>query len=219
MLPEDLDAYLTWPLPNVWLGTSVEDQATADERVPHLLRCPAAIRFVSYEPALGPVDLTHLDLTWKLRDGLAEFAARQGRDPMEAAATVEPGVAHINALRGYWFDGEDSDTDLPPLDWVIAGGESGLGARPPHPKWFRDVRDQCEAAGVAFHFKQWGEWAPDEEEGVSKTALVRFSANTAVGMGRWAPTYMYRVGKRAAGRLLDGREHSKFPAPLLAREQ
>lgn len=91
-----------WPLPNVWLGASVEDQPMADERIPHLLATPAAVRFVSYEPALGPVD--------------------------------------------FQLGGERAGR----LDWVIAGGESGPGARPAHPDWFRSVRDQCAAAGVAF---------------------------------------------------------------------
>lgn len=96
-----------WSDPNVWIGVSVEDQATADARIPLLLQTPAAIRFVSYEPALGPVDFR----------------------------------------KETWTAG---------LDWIIAGGESGPGARPPHPDWFRSVRDQCAAAGVAFFFKQWG---------------------------------------------------------------
>ena len=130
-----------WPLPNVWLGVSVEDQATADERIPLLLQTPAAVRFVSYEPALGPVEFT---------------------------AVGEP---PINALwKGGFRDGR--------IDWVIAGGESGPGARPAHPQWFRDVRDQCQAAGVPFFFKQWGEHAwigcnePQRGPGVSVASFL-----------------------------------------------
>ena len=109
------------PLPHVWLGTSVEDQAAADARIPHLLATPAAVRFVSAEPLLGPVDI----LPW-LGD-LLPLDAR--RDP-----------------RG--------------LDWIICGGESGPGARPMHPDWARDLRDQCKAAAVPFFFKQMARKAP-----------------------------------------------------------
>jgi protein gp37 len=104
-----------WPLPNVWLGTSVEDQATADERIPHLLRCPAALRFVSYEPALGPVDLLYPT-----------------------------------------FNGADSIEGLEGLGWVIAGGESGSGARPCNLEHLRIVVQQCRAAGVPCFVKQVG---------------------------------------------------------------
>lgn len=108
-----------WPLPNVWLGTSVEDQATADERIPHLRGCPAAVRFVSYEPALGPVSF---------KDG-----------PLDPEAST----------MGPWVD-------LSGIHQVIAGGESGPGARPCDIQWFRDVRDECREAGVAFFMKQVG---------------------------------------------------------------
>lgn len=113
-----------FPLKNVWLGTSVENQTTADERIPHLLRCPAAVRFLSVEPMLGAVDL-------KIRGVLT--GNRGGR---------------VN------IDGKIGD--LPGIDWVIVGGESGPGARPMHPSWARSIRDQCAAAGVPFFFKQWG---------------------------------------------------------------
>lgn len=104
---------------NVWLGVSAESQAAADERIPILLDTPAAVRFVSIEPILGPVDL------WGNLSGTAG-------DP--AGPDYSPGG----------------------LDWVIVGGESGPGARPPVTYWIRDIRDQCIAAGVPFFFKQWG---------------------------------------------------------------
>lgn len=106
-----------WPLPNVWLGVSVEDQATADERIPRLLQTPAAIRWISYEPALGPLDLT---VGFRIRDGVKQDAL-------------------------YGSEG---------LRWVVSGGESGPDARPSHPGWFRQVRDDCAAAGVKFFMKQ-----------------------------------------------------------------
>lgn len=179
-----------WPLENVWLGTSCENQETADERIPHLLRTPAAVRFLSCEPLLGPIDLrTHF--------GLAE---------------------NHDDLAGL-------------LGWLIAGGESGHGARPMHPDWVRALRDQCVLAGVPFFFKQWGEWLPisqmanGQADGYHETLepsprypegqvtdLVRTTTLPYVeATGQQAHT-LYRVGKKAAGRLLDGREWNEFPA-------
>lgn len=85
--------------------------------------------------------------------------------------------------------------ELPHLDWVVAGGESGPKARPMHPDWARQLRDQCQAAGVPFLFKQWGEWMP----------------HGVIPRGEETMMDMWRVGKRRAGRLLDGREHNGFP--------
>jgi protein gp37 len=119
--------------PNVWLGTSVENQEAADERIPHLLRCPAAVRFLSCEPLLGPVDLKLG--TWKLCHRCGEVGV--------------DGLYCPNCNR-------HSTADNPELHWAICGGESGAKARPMHPDWARSLRDQCQAAGVPFFFKQWG---------------------------------------------------------------
>jgi len=113
-----------WPLPNVWIGTSVEDQATADARIPHLLATPAAVRFVSAEPLLGPISFR-----WAKWDNW-----------LDKAGNRRPAVNAYDGLRM--------------LDWVICGGESGQNARPMHPDWARSLRDQCKAAGTAFFFKQ-----------------------------------------------------------------
>jgi protein gp37 len=126
-----------WPLPNVWLGTSVEDQAAADARIPHLLETPASVRFISAEPLLGPVNLLVTD--------------HRGHD--------------ISALRGIACDPTDSDGPdeyyrTGKLDWIIVGGESGPGARPIDPDWARSLRDQCAAAGVAFFMKQMDKKTP-----------------------------------------------------------
>lgn len=187
------------PLPHVWIGVSVEDQARADERIPDLLSTPAAKRFVSAEPLLGPLDLRRI----KLKDG----------------TDIKPPVT-IDAALG-WFGGADSDRSK--LDWVIAGGESGPGARPAHPDWFRSLRDQCAAADVPFYFKQWGEWLPDN-------FLERLGRGTMMKPDGTKPTdadmpsiidgtfdfsgwqHLSAVGKKAAGALLDGREHREFPA-------
>lgn len=171
----------------VWPGVTVEDQQRADERLPLVLGLPRL--WLSVEPLLGPVAL--------------------------------------------------ADAHLAALDWIIVGGESGPGARPMHPNWARSLRDQCVAAGVPYFFKQWGEWAPGEEveaNGTGWTGMYEASPadgggvpvhfwpdallrKTAIALGRTLPdarhlsgdTSVMRVGKKAAGRLLDGREWSEVP--------
>lgn len=121
-----------WPLENVWLGVSVEDQAAADERIPLLLATPAAVRWISAEPLLGPIDLGELPS----HSGIGRYLDSLSNAGCEYA-------------------------DVPgKLDWVVVGGESGPNARPMSPDWARSLRDQCAAAGVPFMMKQWGEWLP-----------------------------------------------------------
>lgn len=129
-----------WPLNNVWLGTSVENQKAADERIPHLLACPASKRFLSCEPLLGSVDLTCFPAAWVCKG---------------CGARVLPSECT------YW---EKHDTRTggcgadcypePGIELVIVGGESGPNARPMHPNWARSLRDQCREAGVPFYMKQ-----------------------------------------------------------------
>ena len=186
------------PLPNVWLGTSAEDQATADERIPHLLATPAAVRFLSAEPLLGDIQCSGLS-----NDGKRKWNYLTG----------ETGIMYQ--------DGPDFEYG-PRLDWVIVGGESGRHARPMHPDWALSLRDQCVAAGVPFFFKQWGEWAPGSVTGPNERSI--YSATywdgkwDYVRIGRAHPddhrdeeADVFRVGKKAAGRLLDGREWSQMP--------
>jgi protein gp37 len=167
-----------WPYENVWLGVSVEDQATADERIPLLLQCPAEVRWISAEPLLGPVDLRQAMHAWRRSTG-------------------------IESLKG----------PAPMLHWVVAGGESGPGARPMHPAWARSLRDQCAAAGVPFLFKQWGEWVPMgqvaprfdpgcADKAITFTKLVDANGDTFC---------MDRLGKKRAGRELDGQLHDGYP--------
>lgn len=182
-----------WPLPNVWLGVSAEDQARADERIPLLLDTPAAVRFISAEPLLGSIDL----------------GSYMGEAICGSTWEDEHGVERCD-ITGKPCAG---------LDWVIVGGESGPGARPMHPDWARSLRDQCQAAGVPFFFKQWGEWAPAEEVPIAELGHDAVpgtiepcndnSAFAALTPRRLA--ILRRVGKKAAGRLLDGREWSEFP--------
>ena len=207
-----------WPMPNVWLGGSVENQPTADERVPHLLRL-AGLGWnvlVSYEPALGPVDFSAIKQD--LGNGLFGDALRWSHMPYEGG----------------------EERPYPHIGCIIAGGESGPGARPSHPDWFRSTRDKCAAAGVSFFFKQWGEWGPcetfhlpDVRHGFAPIPMVRTQKGEEIYAGSvWstgpsgrvrhtsfidrepkgtAGGYVARVGKKAAGRLLDGREHNDLP--------
>jgi protein gp37 len=127
--------------PNIWLGVTAENQEQANQRIPLLLQIPAAKRFVSIEPMLGPIELT------EIRPDICKTITQN----------VLWGIA-INENRSL-RDG------LPVLDWVICGGESGSKARPMHPDWVRSVRDQCRNAGTPFFFKQWGEWISEYPQG------------------------------------------------------
>jgi len=161
-----------WPLSNVWLGISAEDQATADERIPLLLQTPAAVRFVSLEPLLGEISFVGL------------FA-----NPND------------------WRDGTNA---LEEIDWLICGGESGPHARPSHPEWFRSLRDQCQAAGVPFFFKQWGQWAQWEPKfPAANVKHIDLDGNLHDSPRLTEP--IVRVGKKAAGRILDGRTWDEYP--------
>ena len=123
-----------WPLPNVWLLVSTEDQLRANERIPLLLQTPAAVHGISCEPLIGPVDLKK----WLPLD-------------------LIPG--HDFDINGEAWKGGKLDADLQ-LNWVICGGESGNKGEPMHPDWARSLRDQCNAAEIPFFFKQWGEYRP-----------------------------------------------------------
>ncbi len=139
---------------NVWLGTTVENQRWANERIPNLVEVEAPVRFLSCEPLLGPLDLSPWLVSGK-------------------------------------------------IDWLIAGGESGGKARPTDPRWVRSLRDQCIAHGVAFHFKQWGHWAPYAPDGNKRVKQIEMSGDTHVRL--------WRLGKKNAGRVLDGRTWDEVP--------
>lgn len=170
----------SWPLPNVWLGTSVEDQKAADLRIPLLLETPAAVRFLSCEPLLGPVELYESHRGHR-RDLVSEYTYI-----CLDCSTEDNEVEWV-------------DETPPPVDWVIVGGESGPGARPMHPDWARSLRDQCVAAGVPFFFKQWGNWChPSQIPG------------DIDGSGAFVDDFV-NVGKKKAGRELDGRTWDEMP--------
>lgn len=205
---------LPWPR-NAAIGTTCEDQERANKNVPALLEAKGelnpAFAFLSCEPLLGPINLRPLRV-------------RNTKYGIDEAASVY-------ALDGsYQIPGAHWTEPHPRIDWVITGGETDQGghkARPTHPDWYRSLRDQCAAAGVAYHHKQNGEWSSDEGpladgadpimDGRAACAVWRgdrwerfengFKPDTGTGVGEW----VYRLGKARSGRLLDGVEHNARP--------
>ena len=186
--------------PNVVLMVTVVNQTEADRDIVKLLRLYAHRRGVSIEPMLGPIDLCRAN-----------------------GASVDYGtsMAYVDALRG---DVVQVRKDWPDerehwgrgLDWVICGGESGTRARPMHPDWARSLRDQCAAAGVPFFFKQWGEWLPAGQQASNPPPLMtRDDTEQQAATGKFSVAdgqAYWRLGKKAAGRLLDGVEHNAYPS-------
>ncbi|MER7331621.1 MULTISPECIES: phage Gp37/Gp68 family protein [unclassified Micromonospora] len=216
---------VAWPLPNLHVGVSVEDQKTADLRIPALLDTPAAVRWLSCEPLLGPVKLPLL--------AEADGCTCGGYGP----------PYYVHQPRCGWEPGPAWGQ----LHWVVVGGETGAKARPMHPDWARSLRDQCTDAEVPFFFKQWGDHLPVRVEKDSNFAGGRYfkhpnggryaatirerstkafhpgvtramRAGDVNGLGHMLDddTIAVRVGKKRAGRLLDGREWNEFPAERTA---
>jgi len=156
-----------WPLPNVWLGVSCENQAVVDERIPLLLDCPAAVRFVSAEPLLAPIDVEKWICDWcpKCKN---DYPLRQGRcdrcGVFRRARSTESRVATDGET--YWYTG---------LHWVIVGGESGPGARPCRLSWIQSVVQQCAATRVPCFVKQLGglPWDDTRARGVDIDMKLR----------------------------------------------
>jgi protein gp37 len=198
---------ISFPLPNVWLGVSAERQKEADERIPDLLATPAAVRFVSAEPLLAPLDLRK----WLAPSVHINAPPTIGKTTLAAIIAAAQAAAQNMA----WYG----------LNWVIVGGESGPDARPMHPDWARGIRDQCAAAAVPFFFKQWGEWTPGVNVKRTKGSVRGAYNSDPFDGGDWSfgtellevhghvddEPDLYRVGKHEAGRLLDGREHNDMP--------
>jgi protein gp37 len=208
-----------WPLPNVALGVSAEDQTRAEERIPYLLDTPAAQRFVSCEPLLGPIDL---ETAWHGENALDSECwgechwCKKGYPPLH----------NCQHGRGDWEKGRSG------LDFVIAGGGNDLDGRLTHPDWLRSLRDQCAAANVKFHFKQWGAWAPHPELPEAERAAfwdmetrvcfpddpnsrVRlldcagtiYRADQTAQAAAAGAIMMLRIGTARSGRTFDGREY------------
>lgn len=211
-----------WPLPNVWLGVTAENQLRADERIPVLLQIPAAKRFVSVEPMLGPVDIS----PWDKCNACGKL--RSSFDPDGVMGKPWNSMfCHMH------YDPESScegSYAKSALDWVICGGETGANARPLHPDWVRGLRDQCREAQVPFFFKSWGEWVSTYDRDIDDpdwrncparngprkewtSRHIERYVNSAGGQGFHGErvVFMRRIGKRNAGRLLDGRTWDEEP--------
>jgi len=178
-LPNAATYGTSWPLPNVWIGVSVENQEAADERIPHLLATPAAVRFLSCEPLLGLVDLRR----------------------------VRPNPIPIDALTGRWsVPQRDGSTQDPRVHWVIAGCESGPGARPCATAWLRDLRDQCADADVPYFLKQANPWAWVEGDRSPGHRDDDRSGAISAGVGS-----KRKPGGVIGAPYLDGRQHLAKP--------
>ena len=190
--PERMRRYISsldcqdWGLPrgNIWLGVTVENNNNL-WRIEELLQIPAAVRFVSIEPMLGPVDLTAVQL-----DKYTHMNVLEG-----CGVTTRPGYMGQSL----------PNCHCERIDWVICGGETGPGARPMHPDWVRFSRDQCQAAGVPFLFKQWGEYreacAPDDPIWNGQAPKLRHEH----GM------HFIKLGAKKTGRILDGEIWDEYP--------
>ncbi|PCJ57330.1 MAG: hypothetical protein COA65_09735 [Rhodospirillaceae bacterium] len=159
-------SYRNWPLSNVWMGTSCEDQKSYDQQAEVLIQVPAAVRFLSLEPLVGPIKL-------KRRFVFNKY--------------------------GYYFLGSLPEDGI---HQVIVGGESGHKAVPMHPDWARSIRDECREFNIPFFFKQWGQWAPNDHE-----ALEAGRRHQRLDEYNFA----CMIGKKKAGRMLDGIEHNGYP--------
>jgi protein gp37 len=191
MLPADWGE--GWP--HVWLLITVCNQPEADRDIPKLLRTPAQVRGLSLEPLLGSVNIGRWLQHWTFPLHISRDNVPNYKDQI--------------------------------LDWVIVGGESGLNARPMQGDWARALRDQCQAVGVPFLFKQWGEWAdadnaPQEaldglwnahkgKDDLERRGLIQDVPQKPSGPPHFGCNYTVRIGKKAAGRLLDGRTWDEFP--------
>ena len=194
------------PVQNIWLGVTAENQQRADERIPILLQIPAAVRFISVEPMLGSVDVSYylsycgscnapinkMDPSWRWNGICWEHKCPSNH----------PLLGYFAAYTG--------------VDWVICGGETGPGARPMHPEWARSLRDQCQAAGTPFFFKQWGKYISISQMPEDTYRAWDIHHGTEVGWEHDKP--VWKVGKKFAGRLLDGREHNEYPEVTHERE-
>lgn len=194
----------SYPLPNVWLGVSVESQYWADRRIPLLLQTPAALRFLSVEPLLGPVDLLKVMEPDEYAWDIVHSIIWDDPEPPQFIEECDVECDWVNfgndlVLNPEWLETErwalwraKLEMLKQSINWVIVGGESGPKARPMHPDWARSIRDQCQMAGVPFFFKQWGEWTPNN---LCDPELE----------------LMHKVGKKAAGAILDGQVYQEMP--------
>jgi len=197
---------------NLWVGVSVENQEMANERIMHLLAIPAAVRFLSIEPMLGPIDLYRVHTQNQHGDNFYH--------------NVLNGVTNMQGFGNSNF----ANT----INWVIVGGESGKGARPMHPDWVRSIRNQCRNSNVPFFFKQWGAFAPNtlpfrdynhwtqkaqswlqgwrRDRDMCIDVKGVHCTHGAIFSNAKYPVYpMWLLGKDKTGNMLDGLQHLEFP--------
>lgn len=201
--PERMKNFLNWDAwkesswPCVYFGVSVENQKTADERIPILLQIPTAHRWISVEPMLEQINVDNY--LWKFNEN---YQPPRFLDEGEIY-NVKPELKR-NLIA-----------------WIVCGGETGPGARPMNPDWVRSLRDQCVNAGVPFFFKGWGEWLPitqmgeemlrDDPHGLLERPTHIFQRSESEVKKKLLPLQTIRVGRKFAGRLLDGRTWDEFP--------
>ncbi|MDR2220994.1 MAG: phage Gp37/Gp68 family protein [Methylobacillus sp.] len=197
------------PLKNLWLGITVCNQEEADRDIPKLLAVPAAKRFLSVEPVLSAINLRHLNEDREINeiDCLKPTLWGEEIDGAWRDTTDEWEDEFLD-----WYSLSKLPDPAAPMhekiDWVICGGESGPHARPMHPDWPRSLRDQCVAAGTPFFFKQWGEFLPSLPKLWPHSVTGAHHVPTATVDG----CEMVRVGKKHAGRSLDGRKWNEVPS-------
>lgn len=208
--PERMASFIHWwcgecerDRSHIHLGVTAENQKTADERIPLLLQTPAAVHFVSLEPLLSPINLS-------------QYLGLHDRDE-------RPWIPYVGDYRyrplwrmDAWEGGSRSVRPL--LHWVVVAGESGPGARPMHPDWARDIRDQCQAVSkwggeyhTAFFFKSWGAWSPHADDIFEVNRKYNRTKKIALFEDPYRKRFMARVGKKRAGRLLDGKVWGELP--------
>lgn len=193
-------AWLDHPRPNVWLMTTVESPGYL-WRVRELVNTPAVVHGLSCEPLLAPLDLEYPDEIYPKGPPMC----CNGHECGCIGQPVEPPLLHD-------------------IQWVITGGESGHGARPAHPDWYRSLRDQCAKRRVPFLFKQWGEWLPvaTPRLDVRPDDTMLIHPDGTVKPATWADVIgtignlcsIQRLGKKRTGRHLDGVLHDGYPAPV-----
>lgn len=196
---------VVWPLPNVWWGASMGHRAAVQDAMPHLAACRkhAAVLWVSAEPLIEST-WDYLDFDkWLWKDcpiclGAMSVPAPGGGAPcptcLDHQGVVPAGI----------------------IDWMVAGGESGKNARPTNLKLARQLRDDCKAAGVPFHFKQWGEWSPVTFHQIDNQYLAQNDQVYTLDRTKGEVHFLFghgvaRIGKKAAGRLLDGKQWDEWP--------
>lgn len=204
---------------HIWLGASIENQRMARKRIPILQNVSAEVRFLSCEPMLGWIDLS--EAVEPDKDAWDEVNAYRDDDdePEEFVEECEAELDWVNfgndlvenPAHREWERNRQARAGFKTLkhgviDWVICGGESGPKARPMNPDWAKWLRNECKEAGIPFFFKQWGEWAPAEALQISDNTTFKHQPVNISGT-----TMMYRVGKQAAGHVLDGVEWRQMP--------